>query len=138
MHQEIGVGNLFERRSERLDELVRQAAHEPDRVREQHRLATRQPQPAHGGIEGGEQAVLHEDVGVGQPVEQRRLPRVRVPHERDGGERAATARLALRVARAGELLEVLLELGDAPLDAPPVDFELRLAGTSSADAATLL
>ena len=40
-----------------------------------------------GGIEGGEQAVFHQNRRVGEAVEQRGLARVRVPHERDGRER---------------------------------------------------
>ncbi len=42
-------------------------------------------------VERGEQLVLDEHAGVGEPVEQRRLPRVRVADERDGRERAPAA-----------------------------------------------
>ena len=49
VQQQVGVGHLFERRPERVDELVRQAAHEPDGVGEEHRLAARKPQAARVG-----------------------------------------------------------------------------------------
>ena len=42
VQQQIGVDHLFERRTERVDELVRQAAHESDGVGEQHGLAAGQ------------------------------------------------------------------------------------------------
>ena len=61
VQHEVGVGHLLEGGPERLDQLVGQAAHEADRVGQQHRLATGQPQPADGRVEGGEQAVLDED-----------------------------------------------------------------------------
>src|SRR5262249_21366544 len=48
----------------------------------------------------------------------------------------AAASLALRVAVLGQLVELAFELGDARLDAPTVDFELRLTGTAVAHQAT--
>ena len=135
---EVGAGDLLERRAERLDELVRQLAHEPDGVGQQHRLAAGQPQPPGGGVERGEQAVLDEHAGAREPVEQRRLAGVRVPDERDGVEGRAAAALALRVPRAAEVAQVGLELGDATGDAAAVGLELGLAGAPpGADAAGL-
>ena len=64
VHQQVGVGDLLERRAERLDELVRQAAHEADGVGEQHGLAAGEAQPAGRGVERGEQPVLDEHVGA--------------------------------------------------------------------------
>ena len=133
VHEQVGVDDLLERGPERLDQLVRQALHEPDGVGDEHDLAAGQPQPAGGGVERGEQAVLDEHVGVGEAVEQRRLPRVRVADERDGGQRAAAAGLALRVAVLGQAVEVALELATRVQDAPAVDLELRLTGTAGAD-----
>ena len=60
----------------------------------------RQPQPAHGGIEGGEQHVLGHHLGVGQAVEQGRLAGIGVAHQGDHRERHALARLALQAAGA--------------------------------------
>jgi hypothetical protein len=51
VEEQVGVGHFLERGVERLDELVRQAAHEADRVGQEHDLATREAQPPRGGIE---------------------------------------------------------------------------------------
>ncbi len=64
VHQVVGAGGDLERALERLDQPVRQAAHEPDRVGEQHRLATGQRQAARRRVERGEQPVLDEHAGV--------------------------------------------------------------------------
>ena len=118
---------------ERLDQLVREALHEPDGVGGEHGLAPGEAQLAGGGVEGGEEAVLDQHVGVGEAVEQRGLARVGVADERDGGAGAAPTALALRVAVLGQPVEVALEPRDARLDAPAVDLELRLTGTTVAD-----
>ena len=77
--------------------------------------------------------------GVGEGVEQRRLAGVGVADDRHRGEPAALALLALQVAGALELLEVVVELADPPQDPPTVDLEARLAATEAhADAAALL
>ena len=98
-----------------------------------------QREPAGRRVERREQPVLDEHAGVGEAVEQRRLAGVRVADDRDGGETAAAAALALELARVLQLLELVLELGDAALDPPPVDLELGLAAAEAgADAAALL
>ena len=94
---------------------------------------------AGGGVERGEQAVLDEHAGVGEPVEQRRLAGVRVADDGDAGQAAAAAALALQLAGAAQVLQVALELGDAAHDAAAVDLELGLArATPGADAAGLV
>ena len=112
---------------------MREALHEADGVGDEHRLAAGEPQPPGRGIEGGEEAVLDEHVGVGDPVQQRRLAGVGVPDERDGRDRAATATLALRGAVLGQAVEIALEPRDAREDPPAVDLELGLAGTAGTD-----
>ena len=135
----VGVGGDLEGALEGLDQPVGQTAHEADRVGEQHRLAPGQRQAAGGRVEGGEQAVLRQHAGVGEGVEQARLAGVGVADDRDRGQPAALALLALEVTRAGQLLEVDLELGDAAQHAPAVDLELGLAAAEAgADAAALL
>ena len=98
--QVVGAAGDLERALERLDEAVRQAADEADGVGEQHRLAAGQREAAGRRVERGEQAVLGQHAGVGQRVEQRRLAGVGVADDRDGGEPAAVALLALQVAGA--------------------------------------
>src|SRR5581483_6515792 len=101
-------------------------------------LASREAHPPGGGVQRREEPVLDAGAGVGQPVEQRGLPGVRVADERGGGESTAAPGFALRGAGPAEALQVLLELGDPPLDAAPVDLELGLAGTAGPDPAALL
>ena len=64
VQQQVGVDDLFERRTERLDELVRQTAHEADGVGEQHGLAAGQVQAARRRVERREQLVLDEHARV--------------------------------------------------------------------------
>ena len=135
---EVGLEHHLEGGPERLDHLVGQLADEADRVGQQHRLAARQVELAGPRVEGGEEAVLDEDVGLAQAVQQRRLPGVRVPHQRDGALATALAAPPLHPAGAVELAQVGLEAAH-PLQQPPaVDLELGLAGTPGADPARLL
>ena len=77
-----------------------QLADEPDGVGEQHLLAAGQVEAAGGGVERGEEAVLDEHAGVGEPVEERRLAGVRVADDRDalGAGRGAAPCAAWRGA----------------------------------------
>ena len=72
--EQVGVDRHVEGRTERLDELVGQLADEPDGVGEQHGLAAGQLEPAGGGVERGEQAVLDQHPGVGQRLSSVDLP----------------------------------------------------------------
>ena len=60
MHEQVGRGDLLERRAEGLDELVRQVADEADGVGE--RVVAPVGVAARGGrgVEGGEQRVLDQ------------------------------------------------------------------------------
>ncbi len=60
VQQQVGLGDLLERGAERLDELVRQGAHEADGVDERVEPPVGRLGPAHGGVEGGEELVLDE------------------------------------------------------------------------------
>jgi hypothetical protein len=91
---------------------VGQLADEPDGVGDQHRLAARELEPAGGGVEGGEQAVLDQHSGVGEPVEQRRLAGVGVADDRHLPALARLAGLALVVADRRDGAQVGLELVD--------------------------
>src|SRR5262245_43599842 len=123
MDEEVGVDDLLEGRTERLDQLVRESLHEADGVGGEHGFATGQAELAGGGVEGGEEAVLDQHVGVGQAVEQGGLARVRVADQRDRGTRAALAALALRGAVLRQTVELALEARDPRLDAATVDLE---------------
>ena len=70
-----------------------------------------------------------------QPVEERRLSGVRVADEGDGED--GVARLALRLARPLDFLQLFLQPGDAVADDAAIELELRLADASGSDAAGL-
>ena len=63
----------------------------PDGVGDEHRLAAGQVEAAGGGVEGGEEPVLHQHPGVGQPVEQGRLAGVGVADDGDGAQAGSGA-----------------------------------------------
>ena len=92
--------DLLERGAERLDEVVRQLAHEPDRVRDRRGAAARQAEAPDRRVERREELVRHDDVGVRQRVHERRLAGVRVAGDRDLRDAGALAARALR-RRAG-------------------------------------
>ncbi len=138
VQQQVGFGDFLEGRLERLDEAGGQLLDEAHRVGDQHRLTTRQLQAPGGGVEGGEQAILDENTGTGEMVQQGGLAGVGVPDDGDGVEPGPTPRLALVLAGAPQPAEILLQLGEPPLDAPPVDLELGLTRAPGADATALL
>ena len=138
VQQQVGVDHLFERRTERVDELVREPAHETRPCRRAARSHRRAAAAARGRVERGEQLVLDEHARVGEPVEQRRLARVGVADQRDrrGGLAAGAPCVASRASRRGRAGRA--RALDAAQQAPPVDLELRLTRTAGADATTLL
>src|SRR5690606_13763839 len=91
----------------------------------------------HGRIEGREELVLRLEARPRQRVEQRRLARVRVADERDGGQLRAKPFLAAGLALALHALEPLLQHADALAEQPAVGLELRLTRAPQADAALL-
>ena len=99
MNQEVGPRRLLEGRREGLDQVVRQVPDEPDRVGEG-------VDPAVGGrrapgrrIERGEQRVLHQHTGTGEPVEQAGLAGVGVADDGDADGTSCRRRSARLVSR---------------------------------------
>ena len=134
VQDEIGYERLLERRSEPLDELMRQPPDEADGVGDEV-SAPLVLEAARRRIERLEEAVAHGHRGVGERVQQRRLADVRVAGECDGRCLGARALLASHVALAGQLLQSVLEDRDAPPRDATVGLELRLARAPGADAA---
>ena len=95
-------------------------------------------QAAGTGIQGGEQPVLHQDTGVGQLVEERRLSGIGVAHQRHGGQPAAPAGFPLQASLFGEASQIALETGHAANDAAPIHLQLRLSWAPGPDATSLL
>ena len=107
----------------------------PDGVGQGEPAAGRRPGPAHRRVQGGEQRVIDQDSGPGQPVEQAGLARVGVA--RDGHRRhlAAAPLPALDLPAHRHLGDLAAQLGDARPDPAPVSLDLGFTGPAGADAA---
>ena len=134
VQQQVGLGDLLERGAERLDELVRQRAHEADGVDERVEATVGRLGPAHGGVEGREQLVLDEHPGTGEPVEDRGLAGVGVPGDGDARHGIRPAAAALGVADRLHLLDLTAQLGDAGVDPATVELDLGLTRSARAHA----
>ena len=134
VQQQRRLRGLLEGRAERLDEPVRQLAHETDGVGQDGLTTVAEVEPPQRRVERREQAVLDQHIGACQPVQQRRLPGVRVAHERDHREATALATGGLDRTRPGRILQLTTDRGDPPHQASTVDLELRLARTATTDA----
>src|SRR4051812_21388382 len=135
VQDQVGVGDLLQRAAERLHQLVRQVPDEADRVAHGVDAAVGGGRTPRGGVQGGEERVLHQHPGVGEPVEQARLAGVGVARDGHARDVVATALLALGVAGALHLAQVAPQLGDLGVDPAPVGLDLGLTGTTATDAA---
>jgi hypothetical protein len=116
----------------------RTASDEADGVRQEGSAPGGERQAPHGGVEGGEEAVLHQDPGSGEPVEQARLPGVGIAHQGGGGQPGAPAPLALRGPGGAQPLDLALQHRDTTLHPATVALQLGLTRSPGADAASLL
>ena len=128
--------HLVEGRAECLHELVGKVPHESDRVRQGVFPTARGLGPSHGGVQGREQLVAHQHARVGEPVEQRRLSRVRVAHDGDSRGGRPVPLGPLHGTSGPHRAQLATQLGHLGADAAPVDLEFGLTGSAQrADAA---
>ena len=125
---DVGIRYLFEGRTEGLDELMRKVAHEADGIRERICMAVGGGILADGGVEGGEERVLHEGTGPGDAIEQRGLARVRIAGDGDGRHRVAHAVGPLGLSRGLEALDLLAQSRHPRVDPAAVELDLGLTG----------
>ena len=93
---------------------------------------------AGGWIEGGEQHVLGQHLGLGHPVEQGRLAGIGVPDQRDDRVRHPPPAFSMKRTGLDHRLELTFDAGHAFLNHPAVSLDLGLAGPAEkAEAATL-
>ena len=135
MHQQIGLAHLVERRFERLDQLGRQFADEPDRIRKQERQVV-EDHLADRGVERGEELVLGENLAFRNQVHQRRFAHVGIADQRHADHCAAVRTLHGHLAV--DLLEVLLQFGDAVADDAAVGLDFALSGAAAGSRAAPL
>ena len=130
VENDVGLQHFLQRRAKRRNQLRRQIGDEADRVR-QHRLAAmRQFQRAQGRIERRKQHVGGLHVGAGQAVEQRRFSGVGVADQRHHAVRHPLPAGAMQPPRRLNLLDFVLEAGDALADQAAVGLDLGFAGTA--------
>ncbi len=130
MQDDVGVPNLFQGGPEGLHQFVRQVGDEAHRVGQDRRPPAGQTQLAQGRVQGGEQHVLGQDLGLGQAVEQGRLAGVGVAHQRDGRIRHAATRDALQAARAANVSQFLLQPHHLVGQQAPVGLDLGFTRTA--------
>ena len=128
MNQQVGFANLVQRRFERLDQFRRQFADKAHRVVENHL--------SHRRIERGEEFVLGENLALGDEVHQRRFAHVGIADQRHADHCAAVRTLHGHLAV--DLLEVLLQFGDAVADDAAVGLDFALSGAAAGSRAAPL
>ena len=127
MHDEVGQRGLLERRLERLDQLVRKLADEPDRVGQQVAPAV-VPVGAGRRVERVEEPLPHPGPGARHRVQERRLAGIRVAGERDDRERRAAAARPHDLAVSLDALEAAPQVRDPVARQAAVGLDLGLAG----------
>jgi hypothetical protein len=134
MQEHRRSAHFFERRLERVDQHMRQAMNEADRIDQHHIHFAGELEASNRGIERREGAIRDLDVRVGEGVHQRRFAGVGIADQRDGRIRNLETALALNRAGALDLAKARLEASEAFAQSAAIDLELSLAGTASADA----
>jgi hypothetical protein len=132
VENELGGKRLLEGGGEALDQLVRKAADESDRVGDEVAAPVVVEAPRRR-VECLEEPVVHRDVGVGQGVQEGRLAGIGVAGEGDHGRVASLPGLPLRLAPALKPPQALPEHADSSPRQPAVGLELRLARAARPD-----
>ena len=82
VYQQIRFHHFFQRGFKRVDQMVRKFLNKSDRIGHQHRLMVGQLHLSRRWVKRGKQLILHKDVRTGEAIQQRRLPRIRISHNR--------------------------------------------------------
>lgn len=128
MNQQVGFANLVQRRFERLDQFRRQFADKAHRVRKQEGQIV-ENHLADRGVERGEELVLGENLAFRNQVHQRRFAHVGIADQRHADHCAAVRTLHGHLAV--DLLEVLLQFGNAVADDAAVGLDFALSGAAA-------
>ena len=134
VHQQVGLRRLLQGRGERLDQVVRQVPDEADGVGQGVDPAVGGLGPPGGRVQGGEQRVLDQHPGAGEPVQQAGLAGVGVADDGDRRHLVPPPLGPLGLPGAVHLAQRGAQLGDPAVDPAPVGLELGLTGATAADA----
>ncbi len=138
MDQDVRQDGLLQGGLEGLHQAVGEVPDEAHGVRGQEAAARGVEDAAGRGVQGGEELVLRQGVGVRDRVEEAGLPGVRVAHHRRPGQARPLPAPPLDRALHPDLLEVLLDVPDPCLDLAPVQLQGLFAGSLGAVASALL
>ena len=134
MEHELGRERFLEGGRKSLDEVVRQPSDESDGVGDEIAAALVLEGPGRR-VERLEEPVVHRDLGIGQGVQQRRLPDVGVPGERDRRGLRPHAFPSACLTLTAQALQTALKDRDPAPRQPAVGLELGLTGAARAEAA---
>jgi succinyl-diaminopimelate desuccinylase len=135
VEDEIGDECLLERGGEALHELRRQPADESDRVRHEVALPV-VLERTRRRVERLEEAIVDRGVCSGERVQERRLPDVRIPSERDRRNTRAPTLLPASRALTRKPTKTLLQQRDPRPCETAVRLELAFARAAGPDATT--
>ena len=135
MQQQVGLHDLFQRRLEGFDELVRKTPHKAHRVREYCRPEARHIDAPQRRVERGKNLVGRKHTRLGNSVEQGRLASVRVADHSNQWQLRALPRPPGLRARSTHRIEAFANLGDSALQQALIQFELFFTRTAQTDTA---
>ena len=111
VEKNISLDGFLEGAVERGDQLVGNFPDEADGVDEEDRLLVGEDVFSGGRIEGGEEFIFDEDVGVGEGAEKGRFADVGVADDRKGGDAGPLAKATLGLALLFDGVEFIFEAG---------------------------
>ena len=127
VQQQIRLGDLFQGGSKGGHQHGRQFLDETHGVGQEHQPAAGELQTACGRIQRGEKLIGDKHLGIRQPVEQRGLAGVGVPHDGNGGHFPPPPAGPMTAPMGAHLLQLFLQLRDAPTNVAPVHLQLSLS-----------
>ncbi len=125
---------FFERGAKRRQQAFRQVTNKSYRVRQQHASVRGKPNRANGRVKRGEHFRGDQHFGTAKCIEQCRLARIRIAHQRDGSQRNGIAGLTAE----RPLFAYLIDIGFNPAHAlaNPAAISFQFLFTRAADADT--
>ena len=131
MQDKVGSGDFVERRLEGLDQGGGQLLDEADGVGDGDLAALGQFELAGGGVQRGEELVVAEHVGSGEPVDERAFPGIGITGQCHFEHAAAVPALTLQRAHVGQALKLAANARDALAHHAAVHLQLAFALTEA-------
>ena len=133
MEEDVGSLEFVKRRPEGGHEFLRQVPDETHRIGNDCLGIPGKTEARTFRVERCEEAVLGEDLAFRQGVQERGFSGIRVTHDGDDGELRPFSPEAPLSPGFLDILQFLFQMVDPVPDPSPVDFQLGLSGSGSAD-----